>query len=327
MTVTQTSHTLAVLGIGDLAEQVYGGLLDRPGQSAAEVTRGSGASQAAVKEALRELEDRGLVTRSASRPVRYFATAPELALGILLRQRADELDRVRAATAAYQARFAHATGSTDPLDLVEVVVGQDAVLQRVTQLQRAAQDEILVLDTPPYAASHQVTAAEVEHLERGVRARVIYDRSALEVPGQLATIGRLRELGEEARVRDGLPTKLMIADRRHAIVPLGFTRPGIDGIVLVNASPLLDALCALFESLWQAATPMAGSVDAPDDSDLLTLLAAGLKDDALARQLGVSRRTVQRRIQRLMRTVGADSRAQVVLQAARTGLLPLSTSG
>jgi sugar-specific transcriptional regulator TrmB/DNA-binding CsgD family transcriptional regulator len=318
-----------VLGLSEAAERVYDVVLQEPGLSSPEVSRRMGWTAARGKDALGELETHGLVTRSASRPVRFSPTSPELALGILVRQREQELDRVRATTAQYQARFAQTASTTSPLDQVEVVLGRAAVLQRVTQLQRSAQHEILVLDTPPYAADHEVTAAEVEHLERGVRARVIYDSTALDTSTQLATVRRLAELGEEARIRESLPTKLMIADQRHAIVPLGFESPGINGVVMVHTSPLLDALIALFESLWLAATPVAWSTgetrtdSEPTDTDLLTLLAAGLKDDAIARNLGVSRRTVQRRIRRLMQHVGAQSRAQIVLQAARLGQLQL----
>jgi DNA-binding NarL/FixJ family response regulator len=218
----------------------------------------------------------------------------------------------------------------DPLHLVEVVLGREAVLQRVTQLQRAAQQEILVFDKQPYAATEEVTTAEIEHLRRGVRARVIYDRTALEIPGQVASLRRLAELGEEARVGDNLPTKMMIADRSHAIVPLDFDSPGVEGIVLVNASPLLDALAALFDSFWRVAIPVAWNGNDPtrggtpvdaQDRDLLTLLVAGHKDEAIAHQLRISRRTVQRRIRRLMDKIGANSRSQVILQAARRGLL------
>lgn len=198
------------------------------------------------------------------------------------------------------------------------------------QLQRAAQDEILVFDTPPYAAAQrQVTAAEVEHLRRGVRARVIYDRSALEEPGQLAALQELSELGEDARLLENLPMKMMLVDRRRAIVPLSDVEPGVHSVALIDTSPLLRALVALFEALWQTAIPFSthkGNSNAkpsfdPASRSLLTLLAAGLKDEAIAHQLGVSRRTVQRRLRLLMDSLGVQSRRQIVLQAARRGYL------
>ncbi|GAA3164340.1 hypothetical protein GCM10020001_106490 [Nonomuraea salmonea] len=56
-----------------------------------------------------------------------------------------------------------------------------------------------------------------------------------------------------------------------------------------------------------AAAPVrlpAGGGDASPDPELFTLLAAGLKDEAVARQLGVSLRTVHRRVSELMELLG-----------------------
>ena len=51
------------------------------------------------------------------------------------------------------------------------------------------------------------------------------------------------------------------------------------------------------------------------------ILAAGTTDEAVARRLGLSRRTVQRQMQQLMRRLGADSRFQAGLQAKARGWL------
>ncbi|MGH6655115.1 MAG: helix-turn-helix domain-containing protein, partial [Actinocrinis sp.] len=63
--------------------------------------------------------------------------------------------------------------------------------------------------------------------------------------------------------------------------------------------------------------------DAPDEEtrSLLALLAAGLTDAAIARSLDWSERTTQRRIQKLMRTLGAATRFQASLLASRRGWL------
>jgi DNA-binding NarL/FixJ family response regulator len=138
----------------------------------------------------------------------------------------------------------------------------------------------------------------------------------------------LSMLGEVARLSENLPTKMLIVDHGRGIVPLNDVEPGVHGVALIEASPLLDALVALFEVLWLTATPIADSSTdegenglGPDSHSLLTLLAADLKDEAIARQLGISRRTVQRRIRALMDLLGVQSRRQIPLQAARRGYL------
>jgi DNA-binding NarL/FixJ family response regulator len=54
---------------------------------------------------------------------------------------------------------------------------------------------------------------------------------------------------------------------------------------------------------------------------LLAALAAGLKDDAIARQAGTSTRTVRRRITELATTLRARTRFQAGMLAERRGLL------
>jgi DNA-binding NarL/FixJ family response regulator len=51
----------------------------------------------------------------------------------------------------------------------------------------------------------------------------------------------------------------------------------------------------------------------------VTLLAAGLKDDAIARRLGVSTNTVRRRITALSQRLGVSTRFQIGLALGRQG--------
>jgi DNA-binding NarL/FixJ family response regulator len=55
------------------------------------------------------------------------------------------------------------------------------------------------------------------------------------------------------------------------------------------------------------------------DRALLQLLTAGVKDQAIARQLGVSLRTIRRRLANLMHEAGAVSRFQLGMLAGRRG--------
>lgn len=118
-----------------------------------------------------------------------------------------------------------------------------------------------------------------------------------------------------------------------AFIPLSLDNPGRAPLT-VRPSALLEALIALFELLWDLATPInvdrqldAATADtmpisAAVDMDLLILLAAGAKDQAIARQLGVGLRTVVRRTSKLMQQLGAESRFQAgLLQARALGLL------
>jgi hypothetical protein len=112
---------------------------------------------------------------------------------------------------------------------------------------------------------------------------------------------------------------------------LDLARP--DGpALLVRSSSLLDALCEMFEMLWRSSVPF--SLDSPGTTDealsahraagsidtLLPMLVSGLNDKTIELELGISQRTLTRRIVALMKRLGATTRFQagwLAAQAAR----------
>ncbi len=135
------------------------------------------------------------------------------------------------------------------------------------------------------------------------------------------------DAGEEARTSPMVPLKMAIADASIAILPLSFERSAEQALV-VHASTLVDALVSLFEVLWDLALPItgfeaaqlqAGEMD-PAVSALLPLLVAGLGDQAIARQLSVSSRTLSRQPATLMEALGARTRFQAGVLAVVRGL-------
>ncbi|MFI6928067.1 LuxR C-terminal-related transcriptional regulator [Nonomuraea spiralis] len=318
-------NALAAVGVDAEDEQIYRDLLRRPRATLPELAAHTGRTAVALRRACTRLESLGLVSRMAGRPIRYVPTRPDVAVAALISRREEGLAQARLAALALLAETPR-TEHLAPEELVEVVQGQAAVVQRFTQLQQTATEELLVLDRPPYAQDpSQQNAPEMERLAHGILVRGIYDASALEIPGKLRLAQESAAAGEQARVSPEVPMKLAIADRRTAILPLSADASAhSDSAVIVHSSSLLDALVTLFEVLWRSALPLPISdadsrpADMPDP-ELFALLAAGLKDEAVARQLGVSLRTVHRRVSELMDRLGARTRFQAGLLAARRG--------
>ena len=313
--------------VGLTAEQqaVYLALLDTSPATPAQLRdRVPGAR---VRPAIAALESAGLVSRLTGQPVRYQPAPPDMALEVLVRAREQELQRVRLDMARLAERFRAGHGSTRPEEVVEVVTTRDATLQRWEQLQRSARHEVRSFDRPPYASDILVNEAEADGLAAGVAFRAVYARAGLELPGRLRAMQRLIQAGEQARVTSDLPVKMFLADNAIGLIPL--ERPDrADSALVIHSSSLLDTLSALFELVWASAVPVTFGVDEPrvqpDDDErrtLLGLLAAGLTDEAIGRQLGWHPRTVQRHVRRLMTELGAQTRFQAGLQAAHRGWL------
>jgi DNA-binding CsgD family transcriptional regulator len=80
-------------------------------------------------------------------------------------------------------------------------------------------------------------------------------------------------------------------------------------------------LRSLFEELWGRAVPMPWGRGGDGAVQVLRLAAQGMCDESIARQLGVSVRTVRARFADAMARLGAQSRFHAGVEAARRGWL------
>jgi DNA-binding CsgD family transcriptional regulator/predicted DNA-binding transcriptional regulator len=319
---------LAGVGVGPLHERVYRYLvrIGRAG-SAADVAAELGLAPRTSGAVLRALERQALVSRTGTRPPGYLASPPELALEPLLAQRREELARIRLYARELQGTFSQAAGGRAS-DLVEVVIGRDRVMRYYLHLVQGARAGFDALTKPPYVAGDDFTVAldaEGAAIGRGVHARSVYESESLAGAPTLTVVDRSIALGEEARATSALPLKLALFDRRIGFVPLALEEPG-QGAVVVRPSPLLDALGALFDGIWARAVPLLSSGDRGTGDGLtdrsrrvLLLMSDGLKDESIARALGVSRRTVQKCVTAAMAELGARTRFQAALLARDRG--------
>ncbi|MEV4266899.1 helix-turn-helix domain-containing protein [Kribbella sp. NPDC049584] len=309
-------------------EQTYRLLVGLSAARAAELAEVAELPQHEADEVLQRLQAKGLVTvQAADEPV-FSPLPPDVAFGTTLLRRQESLEAARKTVAALSEEFRASASRRDAHHLVEVIVGATTLRERLRDLQNAAREEILwFCRANPLAMQGADNTEEYGALSRGVRYRAIYERALIETPGELDSIAEGVSWGEEARVLPTLPVRLAIVDRSTAICPLVRDDESIGepSAAIINRGQLLDALLALFESYWELATPVRLQADAAepveglDDSErlLLSLLVAGVPDKSIANQLGISRRTVQRRLDRLMALAGVDTRTGLAFQAAK----------
>jgi DNA-binding Lrp family transcriptional regulator len=330
--VAESRQQLDAVGMPPVDGQVYATLVRHPRASAVELAEQCGLSVQLVSRALARLTADGMTSRAPGRPARYLAGAPDVALGAMLAAKEAELRAARTTVDELMAVFREASRFTHPAELVEVVMGNENISNRFAHMQNSAKSQIRGFDKPPYLQQPgQNLGAERRRLIAGVRYRVIYDRDAVAWPGRLADdILVSCAQGEQARVRPELPTKMIIADDRQAIIPISPSLHVMDAAYVVHPSALLDALSTLFEAEWERATPLAQAISGPvvsaDEPEeetvaLLTLLAAGQTDEGIGRALGWSPRTTQRRVRQLMDELNATTRFQAGMAAKERGWL------
>lgn len=328
MPIPRGNGSLAALGLSLAEQAAYELLVDRPTATLVDL-KAAWTHAEHLEAVLAALEDRGLISAGSGLATRYTAISPRVAFHNLLLDNEEQLHAARRQLSVLDAAYQDRPVERDAPTMVEVITGQRAVQQRFAQIRRGARHEVRCLDKPPYIDSAGRAPDAVELLDRGLTCRTIYDRSSLDHPGSLAAVEDLIHAGQHARVLPHLPVKLYLADDRLALLPLPRQTGELETAIIVHPSALLDALIKLFDGLWQRALPLHSSASRPTSEHgqssataqqrLVTLLLSGVTDEAIARQLGLSYRSVQRRVAALMAELGAHTRFQAGAQAALRG--------
>ena len=306
-------------GLDPADVDVFRALLARPETLAADL------DPAAVDR----LEALGLVRRGVDGALAALPPhRPLLAEAHRAQSRADAL---RESAETLRAEFHRRPGAAR--DAVEVVVGGPEIVGAGVQIARQARRLVRGFDRGPYFHDGSLPDdAQSRSWTRGVPWRVVYEGRSLqaEPPERWEHLGSTP--GETGRILPRLPFKLLIADDDAALVGLAGAA-GQGEALVVRGSLLVDAFVRLFELQWELALPIADVARGGDDGadglggDVLTeverrlvaMLGSGMTDEAMARAIGLSHRTVQRRLADLARRVGAEGRFQLGVQAARRG--------
>ncbi len=323
---------MSVFGVSAEEEEIYRHFLRHPGTPADDLHLRVHIRQDDAQRSLERLREIGLLRDNGERHG-YTPTNPEIAMARLMDRRLHELHeemlRVTQSRYVIDALRAEMGARTPTPQGVEQLVDLAQIRSRIDDLAFFAREEILSVE--PYT---ELTPANIDHarpldmrcLRRGVRIRNVVLRTALAHPPTVAYLRELAHTGAQIRVADDVSERILVYDRRVALVPVD---PGDTsrGALLAHESGLVCNIMALFEKIWDQAEDLLAATSEPEAAPALSemerrvlssMVSVG-KDEAGARELGISVRTYRRHVADLMRVLGAASRAQAALLAREHG--------
>ncbi|QGV82677.1 LuxR family transcriptional regulator [Streptomyces ficellus] len=335
------------------AQDLYRTALDDAGWRPEVLTGDRGWTGTEFADALHLLSRLGLFVPSSDTRSGWTALAPDTALRNLLLEEEQHTGALLAAVQQTRSALAQVVADFQPVHArelssvqMEVVTGAANVSAALEDASQRAEGEVLSLH-PGRALPAGMVEAGLERdrlaLGRGVRIRTVHLASAAAVPHMTAYLRRLNAAGAQVRTAHTLPLRLIVVDHSLAIVPAppveGAEGGGLAAVVL-RSETLVGVLRGIFEHCWAGSAVLdtgpaaggsgGGGTAAGADSDwqptgrhreLLRMLAGGLTDEAMARKLGVSERTVRRLVSELTERLGAASRFQAGVCAVRLGWL------
>ncbi|MER8083631.1 LuxR family transcriptional regulator [Streptomyces sp. NPDC058316] len=326
----------AARGLGEIDLAVYGWVLEhRTGdpQAVAEATAIAPEEAALSLERLRRARLLHAQSAAGDSPG-LFAVAPETALAQLaapveakIREQQDGLAGMRQDLGPFVACYHRRHSRSESLELLENV--QDV---RNTLNQASNRCRLEVLTSQPGGgardpeAMREALVRDQSMLERGIRLRTLYHHTARFNGPSQAYVAAASALGGQYRTAHELFGRLIVFDRELAFIPV---RDDSWGAVVIREPSTVGYLCEIFEQAWDRSTPFADAagqglegVSREIHETIVRLLGAGLKDEAIARRLGMSLRTARRHIADIMEELDATSRFQAGAHAVARGLLP-----
>jgi DNA-binding CsgD family transcriptional regulator/sugar-specific transcriptional regulator TrmB len=323
------------LRLDSTAASVYRAMLTRSCDSLAELCSTLKLSEQEIAQAIDWLSELALVRASTEDPGRMHAVDPHLGMEMLLARQEAELadqqqllaiDRVAAAEL-----IAEIAGQrTDAQVLGRHLDDLESIRDFLAALNNQVEKEFLTFapggpQTP--ANMRESRPLNERMLDRGVQMRTIYLDSIRRDPATLAYAEWLSEHGAQIRTVPLLPNRMIICDRRVAVIAVDAADTSA-GAVVLDTPGVVTTCRALFEATWRSAEPIDVPLqEAPgsltrQEADVLQLLAEGYTDETVSRKLGISTRTARRIANGLMVRLGARSRFQAGTRAVQRGYLP-----
>ncbi len=225
-----------------------------------------------------------------------------------LEDRRRELEDVRALITRVADRSLGAWAPSS--EAVSRVVAPSVVNQLLTESTGMVRNFVLTVDDGP-ALDETTVRANRARIERGDVQRAVYPADILTTTRGQRWLAVWAETGEDQRILPATGTEFAVFGDTAVVALAGWD--DLSQGYLVLRDPLVVRLyTAYFDLAWKHGVP-APTVenDGSSDPHLVELLELGLKDEAIARHLGVSLRTVRRRVARLMSVNGVDTRFQL----------------
>lgn len=320
---------LSAVGVGDDAERLYRRALGDGDQPLAQHAQALGWTMPRTQAAYRVLVTEGLV-RGGDGDQPLSADNPRGAITRLVERETLELERRRrdldgVRVIVEELAQEHRAGRGDSGDSAHIEVlppGRDVstvenLLRMTTGVLRSAHLEVAAGPaTDP--SLYRLARAQ---MAQGRELRSVYPAVAMDDPAGVEWVLNWATAGERQRIVEAVPHEFVVFGVEAVVCAPMWGHAG-GGSVVIRMPLVVQALTRVFEDAWAGGVPVPDRASGSDVSTrLLTLLAAGFKDEAIARYLGVGVRTVRRRVAETMDELGVHTRFQLGVAAERRALL------
>lgn len=262
---------LQQIGLTQREAEVYMALLQKKDFTAPELAKITTITRTKIYEILQSLVRKGVCNESYRDGLKVFkGIQPEVAIQNIIINFEEEIEQKKLTAVAGMKEVAvtlqkelaaihkNSQDEKGPIDYIEVLTDLGQIRNRWFKIQKNTKREILAFSKPPYTLPKITDNKENEKelADKKIKLKGIYEYGRSNNKKELKYIAKVAEeyqkIGEEVRIVEELPMKLLISDEKITMLGLNdriSLEPSITTIIVDHPS-FAKAQKAVFEAYW-----------------------------------------------------------------------------
>jgi len=252
------------IGLTEREAKVYMTLLNGRMFTVMELQEAVNIPRTKIYEVLNKLVNRNIcIEKKLGRNKLYEAVEPKLAMERVLDSYKKDLERkeelIQQVSDVFTPIFQNSKSIVNPLEFIDVMKEKVQIHKRYTACVHSTKREMLTFNKGPYACDTSDRLGEQEDeeyklLKRGGSCKDIYELNELkEVDWLLDSVKKSLKLGQQARVVEKLPIKMLVFDQEKVMFALEqpVLVPNELTMIYIEHKQLAEACSMLFYHLWE----------------------------------------------------------------------------
>ena len=258
--INSIQERLLKAGFSLYEAKAYNTLLTHGMLTASEISKISEIPQGRIYSVLKKLEERGFCTLFPGAVKKYEATNPNTAFNDLISERERAVEEVQDLQSDLEKLFVKNKAKNHPQDFIQILTSKQSQVNKFDELIKRSKKTLYSFNKKPYATGfmrnmeqiHLDSAPLRAIMERGTSVRAIFEAETEHVIPFSQMLKYYSSIGEEVRICEKLPLKMLLSDGELAMVSMRNNDTDRFKLIsmVVEHSDLTIALTDLFEKYW-----------------------------------------------------------------------------
>lgn len=240
---------LLEIGLTEYEAKAYSVLLKQNVASATEITKIGNIPRGRVYDILNLLIEKGFCVTVPSAVKKFKAVNPEVAIYSLIELQKRKEQKMKETAKILQKVYDNQEDTSSSLEYVQVYTTKTSIIKKAEEMANNCNKVFRTFNKPPYATTKNYDNV----IRKGPKFKAIYEIEENNPEEFISWVKHYEQRGEEVRLIEKLPLKLIISDEKKIMFTLknrGGLKNDLTSIV-VEHSDLTDALIELFEIYWK----------------------------------------------------------------------------